>query len=353
MSDEKKISRNEDIFLAELEASRTGEEHDLSSFEESGNLEKNQVLGDLEQISNLFRGARPDIGEIPESTDDIILGHIRQKSREIRRERKVVRLFPVYKWAATAVVGMLVCVISYSLIYKTDNIKNSTFIKGSDIQTELSDKVDRNDIKEAPDRNLKEFKTADYGSESLKSKRLEENYSSDDLMLLSTAADKYISETDSKKVSETNKKPQFATQWNTEKQAEAVSAYIDETSRNTTLDTNLKNTQLVKRVGAVNQSEEVSGLFADTKMDKTPDTNLNNTLLTRQMMGAGSQPEEDSRDIDGNGKVNIIDAYLMDRRLMSGVALPKKLDFNGDGNINHEDINTILKTAVSLGKGEV
>ena len=64
-------------------------------------------------------------------------------------------------------------------------------------------------------------------------------------------------------------------------------------------------------------------------------------------------PARSAEDIDGNGSVNIIDAYIMDRRLMSGVAMPKKLDLNGDGYIDREDINTIVKTAVSLGKGEV
>ena len=62
---------------------------------------------------------------------------------------------------------------------------------------------------------------------------------------------------------------------------------------------------------------------------------------------------ETAEDIDGNGSVNIIDAYIMDRRLMSGVAMPKKLDLNGDGNINREDINSIIKTSVSLEGGKV
>ena len=56
-----------------------------------------------------------------------------------------------------------------------------------------------------------------------------------------------------------------------------------------------------------------------------------------------------AEDIDGNGRVDIIDAYIMDRKLMSGVTMPKDMDFNGDGNIDHEDIKTIVKTAVLPG----
>jgi hypothetical protein len=189
MSNEKKIPNNEDIFIAELEASRTGEEHDTSKI----NPEANQAIEDLNRISKLFSGAKPDAAEIPDSVDNLVLGHIKQKSREIRRDRKVVHLFPRYKWGAAAVMGVLVCVISYNLIFKMNK----------------------------PEDSLKTI------------------------------------------------------------------------------------------------------------------------------------PARSAEDIDGNGSINIIDAYIMDRRLMSGFSMSKKLDLNGDGYVNREDINTIVKTAVSLGKGEV
>ncbi|MGD9159826.1 MAG: dockerin type I domain-containing protein, partial [Desulfobacteraceae bacterium] len=208
MSDEKKISNNEDQFLTELEASRTGEEHDLSTFKECMNSLKSQALDDLEQISGLFSGARPDPGEIPDSVDNLVLGHIRQKSRKIRREKKVVRLFPRYRWAAAAVMGILVFMVSYG-INKTDIPENVTINNGNEnIRTESADNADSNKIREALYHNSREHK-------------------------------------------------------------------------------------LVK---------------------------------------------DDSKDVDGNGRINIIDAYLMDRRLMSGVAMPKKMDLNGDGNIDREDI---------------
>ena len=66
-----------------------------------------------------------------------------------------------------------------------------------------------------------------------------------------------------------------------------------------------------------------------------------------------TMPVKSAEDIDGNGSINIIDAYIMNRRLMSGVAMPKNLDLNKDGNIDLEDVNTIAKTSVSLGKGKV
>ena len=194
MTDEKKITDNEDLILAELEAYRMGEEHGISRI----TSRESNVIEDLDRISEIFSSASPDPDEIPESVDNFILGHIKEKSREIRRDQKVVRLFPRYKWAAAAVMGVLVCVVSFNLIYKKDR-----------------------------------------------------------------PAEKILTE---------------------------------------------KNSPVSARL---------------------------------------------SKDIDGNGRVDIIDAYLMDRRLMSGVNIPKKLDLNGDGDINREDVNTIVKTAVSLGRGEV
>jgi len=197
MSDKKKISDNEDMFLAELDAGRTGEEPDASEFSE----EDLQGIKYLDQISKFISNAKPEPGEIPESVDNVVLGHIKEKSREIRREQKVVWLFPRHKWAAAAVMGVLVCVVSFNLVFKMN-------------------------------------KSADNSSKD-------------------------------------------------------------------------------------------------------------NTI---SMLAEGSKGV---KDIDGNGRVNIIDAYIMDRRLMTGAAMSKKLDLNGDGRIDNKDINTIVKTAVSLGRGEV
>jgi hypothetical protein len=165
-----------------------------------------QAIEELAQISELFSDLKPDKDDIPESVDHVVLSHIRQKSREIRRERKVVLLFPRYKWAAAAIMGVLVSVISFNHYIEVDKLAYKLF---KDNTTQM----------------------------------FEENV---------------------------------------------------------------------------------------------------NTI-----------PAQIAKDIDGNGRVDIIDAYIMDRRLMSGVAMPKEMDLNGDGNIDHEDINSILKTAVSSGLGEV
>lgn len=253
MSDEKKIPNNEDMILAELEAYRTGEEKDASKI----NLEDNQAIEDLGNISKLFSNAKPDESEIPESVDNLILGHIKQKSREIRRERKVVHLSPRYKWAAAAVMGVLVCMVSFKLVYQTQKPANESFKDDTtQILTELS-----NDTNE-------------------KNKLIIQN--------------------------QEHTKPGLAS------------------------------------VESIQEKPKLQREIAEVPVNIVPDEEL-------KTMPASRSPE----DIDGNGRVDIIDAYLMDRRLMSGVAMPKKLDLNGDGNINSEDINTIVKTAVSLGKGEV
>ena len=194
MADKKKIPDNEDLNLAELEACRTGEEHGKSRITSSDSM----IIEDLDRISGLFSKARPDPDDIPGSVDNFILAHIKDKSSEIRREQKVIWLFPRCKWAAAAVMGVLVWMVSFNLVYK----------------------------KERP-------------------------------------AEKFL-------------------------------------------------------------NEDISNISPGL-----------------------------SKDIDGNGRVDIIDAYLMDRRLISGVSMPKKLDLNGDGDINREDVKTIVKTAVSLGRGEV
>ncbi len=214
------ISTTEDLKLADLDAVRTGEATPAPGI----NRDDRQVLDDLEKISEIFAWAKPDAGEIPESVDQNVLSLIKDKSREIKRSRKVVRIYPGFKWAAAAAMGIIVCLISY---------------------TQLHDSHDS----PAPEKNMK-----------------------------------------------------------------VLQAEYDKPKKKTLLSEN-------KTIPVYSGS--------DKSVHESPD------------------------DVDGNGRVNIIDAYIMDRRLMSGVSMPKKLDLNGDGKVNSEDINTIVKTSVSLGKGEV
>jgi hypothetical protein len=192
MSDEKQIKDFEDQSLVEMEAYRTGEGQD------SVVSPDNDMMDDLKNIAGMFKAARSDPDEISESVDNVVLEHIRAKSQEIRRDRKVVHLFPRYKWAAAAVMGVLVCVVSFNLLYEKD------------------------------------------------------------------------------------------------KSAETI---------------------LSKQVSTVS-----AGL---------------------------------SKDIDGNGRIDIIDAYLLNNSLKNGSATSKQLDMNRDGLINNEDIDDIAYTAVSLKRSEV
>lgn len=138
----------------------------------------------LKNILKLFSDAKPDPGEIPDSVNEIILGHIKEKSCEIRRARKFIPLYPRWKQVAVAAMALLVCTASFHIFFNSN------------------------------------------------------------------------------------------------------------------------------------------------------------------------EPENNVLDIDGNGRINIVDAYLMDRRLMSGVVTTPKMDLNGDGHINKADIMTIVNASVSLKKSD-
>jgi hypothetical protein len=53
------------------------------------------------------------------------------------------------------------------------------------------------------------------------------------------------------------------------------------------------------------------------------------------------------------GKVDILDAYLLARRVKLGEQLSQQWDFNNDGKVDQGDVNTIAQAAVSLRGGEV
>ena len=54
-------------------------------------------------------------------------------------------------------------------------------------------------------------------------------------------------------------------------------------------------------------------------------------------------------DVDRSGRVDIVDAYLVARRLKSMQAPDPKWDFNGDGRIDGADVDFIATRAVRLG----
>ncbi len=59
----------------------------------------------------------------------------------------------------------------------------------------------------------------------------------------------------------------------------------------------------------------------------------------------------DHRDIDGNGRVNILDALALARSINDNRVAEQPWDFNGDGAIDRHDVDTVAQSAVSLSKG--
>lgn len=57
------------------------------------------------------------------------------------------------------------------------------------------------------------------------------------------------------------------------------------------------------------------------------------------------------RDIDLNGRVDILDAFKLARHVESAKAVETKWDFNGDGLVNRKDVENIAFAAVRLDKG--
>jgi len=56
-------------------------------------------------------------------------------------------------------------------------------------------------------------------------------------------------------------------------------------------------------------------------------------------------------DIDRNGRVDILDAFKLARHIESAGRTEKEWDFNGDGLIDHSDVDVVAFAAVRLDKG--
>ena len=70
---------------------------------------------------------------------------------------------------------------------------------------------------------------------------------------------------------------------------------------------------------------------------------LTNTPSAHQADTAAAIPG----DLDGNGRLTILDAFTLARKLDSGV-LDLTADFNGDGRIDRADVDAIATAAVRL-----
>jgi hypothetical protein len=56
-------------------------------------------------------------------------------------------------------------------------------------------------------------------------------------------------------------------------------------------------------------------------------------------------------DIDGSGRVDILDAFKLARHIKSSARPDKKWDINHDGRVNRADVDAVAFTAVRLDKG--
>ena len=56
-------------------------------------------------------------------------------------------------------------------------------------------------------------------------------------------------------------------------------------------------------------------------------------------------------DIDASGRVDILDAFQLAKRIESSEKFQMKWDLNRDGNINRDDVEFVALAAVSLDKG--
>ena len=56
-------------------------------------------------------------------------------------------------------------------------------------------------------------------------------------------------------------------------------------------------------------------------------------------------------DFDRNGRVDILDAFKLARRIETAGSSAADLDINGDGMTNHDDVDAVALAAVSLNRG--
>jgi hypothetical protein len=64
-----------------------------------------------------------------------------------------------------------------------------------------------------------------------------------------------------------------------------------------------------------------------------------------------SQSKIQPVDIDRDGRVDILDAFKLARHIETNGPTEKAWDFNGDGRIDHSDVDIVAHAAVRLNKG--
>ena len=56
----------------------------------------------------------------------------------------------------------------------------------------------------------------------------------------------------------------------------------------------------------------------------------------------------DRHDLDGNGRVNILDAFVLARHVESAAVPRGQWDLNGDGLVDRNDVDLVAMAAVAL-----
>lgn len=56
-------------------------------------------------------------------------------------------------------------------------------------------------------------------------------------------------------------------------------------------------------------------------------------------------------DIDGNGRVNILDAFVLAKRVNASTNIDPAWDINADGKVNAQDVDAVAQAAVQLKGG--
>lgn len=77
-------------------------------------------------------------------------------------------------------------------------------------------------------------------------------------------------------------------------------------------------------------------------LTKKPDPATN-----RSPVSAGTQ----ATDIDLNGRVDILDAFTLARKIEDADRIETEWDINGDGLVDHTDVDMVASAAVRLDKG--
>lgn len=73
-------------------------------------------------------------------------------------------------------------------------------------------------------------------------------------------------------------------------------------------------------------------------------------LLAGAILWSATRATPQPDDLDRSGRVDILDAYLLARRIQTGGSLDPSWDLNGDGVVDRRDVDEIARRSVALGR---